>query len=105
MMAIIFWFEDEIERLQGTKAMLEQNGEHEVRVIRTASEVLPSVGAIKENNAPVLFDLWIPQGQSWPLSTDSQSTGEHGPATGMRVLRELRARLGPDWPIWIDLVI
>jgi CheY-like chemotaxis protein len=95
MMSLIYWVEDEIERLEGTKKLLERKG-HDVRVIRSASDVLGSLTEIRTARAPIIFDLWIPPG-------DSPQTREFvpGPETGLSVLKELRANLGLNWPIWI----
>jgi hypothetical protein len=102
-MAIIYWVEDEIDRLQGTLALLEQDGNNEVRVLRTASELGPSLESIKTHNAPILFDLWIPPGDVLLSADDSRGTQDRrgGPETGMILLKEIRTRLGSDWPIWI----
>jgi CheY-like chemotaxis protein len=95
MMAIIYWVEDEIERLEGTKALLEGKG-HEVRVINNASAALRSLGAMKDAPGPILFDLWIPPGDM-PKALNFQQ----GPETGVAVLKEIRLQLGGNWPIWI----
>jgi CheY-like chemotaxis protein len=91
----VYWIEDEPELLSYARDALREAVD-EVCVVRDAAEALRRIGEIKSTGAVIVVDLWIPPGESqetYPLGDSAE--------TGLFVLREIRAKLGPGWPVFV----
>jgi len=96
-MSRIYWIEDEIDRLEGTRELLEDLvGAFEVWTLSNAKQAQQAVDLIKADGGPIILDLMIPTGDP-ALPAHRQ----RGPEVGLSLLRDLQSSLGADWPVFI----
>jgi len=94
-MSIVYWIEDEIDRLEATRECL-RSWVQQISVFATAEEVLANLDQVRNQQGPVILDLWLPRGNLFA------AVGVRaGPGLGLWILAQLRERLGPTWPIFV----
>jgi FixJ family two-component response regulator len=91
----VYWIEDELDLLGGTREELNDAG-CTVREFRRASEFLSELRQLELDPGPIVLDLWLPAEE-----IDGVDEVLQGPRVGLWLLGELRQRLGADWTVFI----